>query len=108
VAEPEARSIAGIATESIVPGMTVLRMTTVCAAPVLVAQRFADLLAHALDVAQVDAAVGRLGVPTATSDTLRRATASADVGWSAQPARRVHLGHELADALLDDRALARR
>jgi hypothetical protein len=87
-----------------VPGMMVLRMTTVCAR--LVAQRLADLLAHPLDVAQVDAAVGAARRAHGHERHARRRTASATSVVARRRPRDAHLGHELADALLDDRALA--
>ncbi len=99
---PDARSSAGTATVCVLPGRTVLRMITVCRVD-FVLERSADLFAHALDVAEFERAVRLARRPHADQRDVGREDRLAHVGGGAHAAALAHLGHEVADAMLDNR-----
>src|SRR5439155_1885863 len=71
-----------------------------------VAKRGADLVSHALDVTEIQAPVRKTWCPDTDERDARRGDRLRDVGRGAQTARHHHFGHEIADAMLDNRGRA--
>ena len=104
---PEARSSAGMTTPSIVPGSTVLRITTVCHRSIVLS--VAPISVHTRSMyCRSMLPFDRLGVPTQMREIVDDRTASATSVVARRRAGGDHLGDQLADPHLEDRALARR